>query len=55
MDCEIKYVETTELTNIPYISFQLICATAMTSCTIRCSKKISVLKKNFSTVVVLHI
>ena len=31
MGCEIKYVGTTELTNIPYTSVQLICATAITS------------------------
>ena len=31
MGCEIKYVGTTESTNIPYISVQLICATAITS------------------------
>ena len=31
MGCEIKYVGTTESTNILYISVQLICATARTS------------------------
>ena len=31
MGCEIKYVGTTESTNIPYITGQLICATAITS------------------------
>ena len=31
MGCEIKYVGTTESTNIPYISVQLICATAIAS------------------------
>ena len=31
MGFEIKYVGTTELTNIPYISVQLIFATAITS------------------------
>ena len=31
MGCEIKYTGTTESTNIPYISVQLICATATTS------------------------
>ena len=31
MGCEIKYIGTTELTNIPYISVHLICATATTS------------------------
>ena len=32
MGCEIKWVGATESTNIPYISVQLICATAITSC-----------------------
>ena len=31
MGCEIKYVGTTEPTNIPYISVHLICVTAITS------------------------
>ena len=31
MGCEIKYVGTTESTNIPHISVQLIYATAITS------------------------
>ena len=31
MSCEIKYIGTTESTNIPYVSVQLICATATTS------------------------
>ena len=31
MDCEIKYIETTESTSIPYISVQLTCTTATTS------------------------
>ena len=31
MGCEIKYVGTTESINIPYISVQLIRATAITS------------------------
>ena len=29
--CEIKYAGTTESTNIPYMSVQLVCATAITS------------------------
>ena len=28
--CEIKYIRTTESTNISYVSIQLICATATT-------------------------
>ena len=32
MGCEVKWVGTTESTNIPYISVQFICATATTSC-----------------------
>ena len=39
MGCEIKYVGTTESTKILYISVQLICATAITVITKRCSKK----------------
>ena len=31
MGSEIKYVGTTESTNIPYISVQLICANAITN------------------------
>ena len=31
MDCEIKYIGTTESTSIPYISVQLTCTTATTS------------------------
>ena len=31
MGCEIKYVGTTESTNILYVSVQLICATAITN------------------------
>ena len=31
MGCEIKYTGTTESTNVPYVSVQLICATATTS------------------------
>ena len=31
MGCEIKYVGTTESTNIPYVSVQLIRATAIAS------------------------
>ena len=31
MSCEMKYIRTTESTNISYISVQLICATATTS------------------------
>ena len=32
MGCEIKWVGTTESTNIPYVSVQFICATAITRC-----------------------
>ena len=32
MDCEIKWVRTTESTNIPYTSVQFICATEITRC-----------------------
>ena len=48
MGCEIiKCVGTTELTNIPYTSVQLICAAAITEVTTkRCSKK-TVLEKAF--------
>ena len=28
MGCDIKYIGTTESTNVPYVSVQLICATA---------------------------
>ena len=31
MDCEIKYIGTTESTNVPHNSVKLICATAMAS------------------------
>ena len=31
MGCEIKYIGTTESTNVPYVSVQLICATAARS------------------------
>ena len=31
MGCKNKYIGTTESTNVPYSSVQLICATAMTS------------------------
>ena len=31
MGCEVKYVKTTESTNILYISVQLICPTAITN------------------------
>ena len=31
MGCEIKYIETTESTNIPHVSFPLICSTATSS------------------------
>ena len=47
MGCEIKYIGTTESTNIPYISVQLICATATTSYHQKMFQKISILKKAF--------
>ena len=31
MGCEIKYIGTTESTNVPYVSLQLICAAATRS------------------------
>ena len=31
MGCEIKYIVTTDSTNVSYVSVQLICATATTS------------------------
>ena len=31
MGCEIKYIGTTESTNVPYVNVQLICATATRS------------------------
>ena len=47
MGCEIKYIETTESTNVPCVSVQLICATATRSYHQKMFKKIIILKKAF--------
>ena len=54
MGCEIKYIGTTESTNVPYVSVQLICATATTSYHQKMFQKISILKKRFCAEAVLH-
>ena len=47
MGCKIKYIGTTKSTNIPYVSVQLICATATTSYHQNTLQKTSILKKAF--------
>ena len=47
MGCEIKYIGTTESTNISYVSVQLICATTTTSYNQKTVQKISILEKAF--------
>ena len=45
MECEIKYIGTTESTIILYVSVQLICATATTSYHQKMFQKINILKR----------
>ena len=45
--CEINYLGITELTNISYVSAQLICATATTNYHQKMFQKIGILKKAF--------
>ena len=47
MGCEIKYIGSTEPTNVPCVSVQLICATATRSYHQKMFKKIIILKKVF--------
>ena len=47
MSCEIKCIRTAESINIPYVSVQLICATATTSYHQKMFQKISIFKKPF--------
>ena len=54
MGCEVKYVKTTESTNILYISVQLICPTAITNYHQRVLNKYAFWKKLFCTEAVLH-
>ena len=48
MGCEIKYIGTTESTNVPYVSVQLICATATRSYLQKMFKKNNQFEKSFS-------
>ena len=47
MECEIKYIGTTESTIILYVNVQLICATATTSYHQKIFQKINILKRAF--------
>ena len=47
MGFEINYIGTTKLTNVPYVSVQLICATATTSYHEKMFENIRILKKAF--------
>ena len=47
MSCEVKCIRTAGSINIPYVSVQLICATATTSCHQKMFQKISIFKKPF--------
>ena len=48
MGCEIKYIGTTESTNVPCVSVQLICATATRSYHQKMFKKNNHFEKSFS-------
>ena len=48
MGYEIKYIGTTESTNVPCVSVQLICATATRSCHQKMLKKNNHFEKSFS-------
>ena len=48
MGCQIRYIRTTESTNVPYVSVQLICATAATSYHQKMFSKNNHFEKGFS-------